>query len=172
MATVISTVKQIEAVRARPTVKFYRVDSNLRLRAGTNGAKSLDVRFRVNGPNQEKTLGPYGHQPGQWTPRAELAEAAKVAAAVRADINILEVQKQEQILGATLNQVFEAWFAEVSAEKRGRRGRKDGGAVLRRQCDRHRKNRFGDRHIGDITKTDVLACFRAISRKGKNARRW
>ncbi len=170
MATVISTVKQIEALRAGPKVKFYRIDSNLRLRVGTNGAKSFNVRFRVNGRNQEKTLGPYGHQPGQWTLHAALAEAAKVAAAARADINILEVQKQEQILreGATLSQVFEAWFAEVIAEKRGRKGRKDGGAVLRRQCDRHWKNRFGDRHIGDITKSEVIANFRAIARTGMN----
>jgi hypothetical protein len=61
MPAVVNIVRAIEALRPGPKVRYYKVDSNLRLRVATNGAKSFNVRFRVNGRNQEKTLGPYGH---------------------------------------------------------------------------------------------------------------
>ncbi|CAD6533070.1 Arm DNA-binding domain-containing protein [Paraburkholderia sabiae] len=139
MAALVNTVRAIEALRAAPKVRYYKVASNLRLRVGTNGAKSFNVRFRVNGQNQEKTIGPYGRQTGQWTLHAALAEAAKVAAAARGNIDIIEAERHERIQreGATLAQVFEVWFNEAIAEKRGRRGRKDGGAILRRRARSH-----------------------------------
>jgi len=90
MAAIVNTVRAIGALRAAAKIRYYKVASNLRLRGGTNGAKSFILRFRVNGKNQEKTLGPYGHQTGQWTLHAALAEATKVAAAARGNIDIID----------------------------------------------------------------------------------
>lgn len=172
------TVRQIEAARATGKRYFLSDGRGLFLRVGPTGGKTWFVRVSINGKQRDKPLGKVW---GRCSSVAQLSlEDARAAAAMihsqaRDGVDYLEAKKRERqtkvekaaTADLTFGDLFDAWFVTIN-KKRGKKGRKDGGKLLRGGMERHVLPSLRTHRIADVFASNVLPLLTAISDVGHN----
>ncbi|WP_349252628.1 site-specific integrase [Burkholderia sp. AU32357] len=148
------------------------------LRVGPTGGKTWFVRVSINGKQRDKPLGKVW---GRCSSVAQLSlEDARTAAAMirsqaRDGVDYLEAKKRERqtkvekaaTADLTFGDLFDAWFVTIN-KKRGKKGRKDGGKLLRGGMERHVLPSLRTHRIADVFASNVLPLLTAISDVGHN----
>nr|WP_256979942.1 MULTISPECIES: site-specific integrase [unclassified Burkholderia] len=148
------------------------------MRVGPTGGKTWFVRVSINGKQRDKPLGKVW---GRCSSVAQLSlEDARTAAAMirsqaRDGVDYLEAKKRERqtkvekaaTADLTFGDLFDAWFVTIN-KKRGKKGRKDGGKLLRGGMERHVLPSLRTHRIADVFASNVLPLLTAISDVGHN----
>lgn len=113
--------------------------------------------------------------------RLSLEEARAAAATIRSyardGVDYLEANKRERqakvekaaTAELTFGDLFDTWFATVN-KKRGKKGRKDGGRMLRGAMEKHVLPALRTHKIAGVFASNVLPLLTAISDAGYNRR--
>ncbi|WP_420212927.1 Arm DNA-binding domain-containing protein [Burkholderia aenigmatica] len=172
------TVRQIEAAKAIGKLYFLPDGRGLFLRIGPDGSKTRLVRVSINGKQHDKPLGKaWGRTmtEGQLSLEDARAAAATIRSRGRDGVDYLEAKKRERQVKVekaataelTLGDLFDAWFVTIN-KKRGRKGRKDGGRMLRGAMEKHVLPALRAHKITDVFASNVLPLLTAISDVGYN----
>ncbi|MBN3783626.1 tyrosine-type recombinase/integrase [Burkholderia sp. Ac-20345] len=174
------TVKQIEAAKATGKLYFLSDGRGLFLRIGPDGSKTWLVRVSINGKQRDKPLGKaWGRT--MTDERLSLEDARAAAATIRSQardgVDYLEAEKRERqakvekatTAELTFGDLFDTWFATVN-KKRGKKGRKDGGRMLRSAMEKHVLPALRTHKIAGVFASNVLPLLTAISDAGYNRR--
>jgi integrase len=163
--------KQIEALKAPTNGKpaWHTVAPNLRLSVSPQGVKRFVVRYSVEGKQRDRTLGTFGAGEHHLSLKEALAQTAVVVSGAAENTDVVTAQRVQKAVenGNRVADAFEAFFAEKIAEKKGKRGRKDGGTELRRQYEKYWGAHFGNHPLQAITKTAVIKYLRSVAGQGK-----
>ena len=163
--------KQIEALKAPTNGKpaWHTVAPNLRLSVSPQGVKRFVVRYSVEGKQRDRTLGIFGAGEHGLSLKDALAQTAVIVAGAAENTDVVTVQRTQQAVenGNRVADAFEVFFAEKIAEKKGKRGRKDGGGELRRQYEKYWGTQFGDHPLQAITKTATIRYLKSVAAQGK-----
>lgn len=184
--------KQVESWfrKAKPTEEF-RADTGLYLRKTEAGAY-WHYRFRspINGKQTRTPLWNDADASGAiGFPQASISEARARASSLRALVatgvdpvlqakaesrqrdEAQRIAKKELEARLTVRQLFDHWCATELAAKvtpsGDRTGRKDNGAYVRAQFDRHVFSEIGDHYIKEVRKSDFLKVIDRQKVKGK-----
>ncbi|PAK14455.1 hypothetical protein CJO66_12195 [Burkholderia ubonensis] len=174
------TVRQIEAAKAIGKLYFLSDGRGLFLRIGPDGSKTWLVRVCINGKQRDKPLGKaWGRTmtEGQLSLEDARAAAATIRSQARDGVDYLEATKRERqakveraaTAELTFGDLFDTWFATVN-KKRGKKGRKDGGRMLRGAMEKHVLPALRTHRITDVFASNVLPLLTAISDEGYNRR--
>jgi len=172
------TVRQIEAAKATGKRYFLSDGRGLFLRVGPTGGKTWFVRVSINGKQRDK---PLGKAWGRTTADAQLsledarAAAVKIRSQARDGVDYLDAKKRERQATAeiaamdelTFGDLFDAWFATIN-KKRGKKGRKDGGKLLRGAMEKHVLPTLRAQRVAGVFASNVLPLLTAISDVGHN----
>jgi integrase len=178
------TAIDVRNASAREGATWFLQDDRvkgLRLRIGPTGDKTWQVRYTVGGTQKTYTLPrPYGPKTDEGHLSLEGArdEAQKIRAMARDDVdykvkrqddaeaaNRARAQKKTEAL--TVRDLFDAWHEEIST-KRGRKGRLDGAAEVKRTQEKDVLPELGNVLLSALTKSAVLKTIRRVSKRGHN----
>lgn len=164
----------VRNAKARQDAYVLNDGDGLRLRITVDGVKTWQVRYTVKGRERIATL---ARRYGPKTDDAHLSledarhEASKIQAFARDDIDFQEKRKAdraaEEARALTVNDLFTAWFAEISV-KRGKSGRTDEGKEVFRSLSKDVLPAIGSKLLTAVTKDDVLKTIRRVSDRGHN----
>lgn len=175
------TVRAIELAKSKDKAYFLSDGDGLRLRVAADGAKTWQVRYTVDGKETTVTL-PRHYGSNTDTAHLSLADARHDAAAIRAlarsgvdhqqkvrdDLEGQRRQREQQRADAmTVQDLYNAWFPTI-ATKRGKRGRKDGGAEVARTFAKFVMGEIGGKLLGELYAVDVRPILTRISDSGAN----
>lgn len=175
------TVRAIESAKSKETAYFLPDGDGLRLRVAVDGAKVWQVKYTVEGKETTVTL-PRRYGPTTDTAHLSLADARHEAATIRAlarsgidhqrkvkeELEAQRRQREQQRVDAmTVRDLYDAWFPTI-ATKRGKRGRKDGGAEIARTFAKFVLGEIGHKLLAELYAVDVRPIFTRISDGGAN----
>jgi len=175
------TVRAIELAKSKDKAYFLPDGDGLRLRVATDGAKTWQVKYTADGKETTVTL-PRRYGSNTDAAHLSLADARHEAAAIRAlarsgvdhqqkvrdDLEGQRRQREQQRADAmTVQDLYEAWFPTI-ATKRGKRGRKDGGAEVARTFAKFVKGEIGSKILTQLYAVDVRPILTRISDSGAN----
>lgn len=172
------TVRAIELAKSKEKAYCLSDGDGLRVRVATDGTKSWQVKYTVDGKETTVTL-PRRYGPNTDAAHLSLADARHEAATIRALARSgvdhqqkvkddLEAQRrrreQEQSEAKTVQDLYDAWFPTI-ATKRGKRGRKDGGAEVARTFAKFVKGEIGSKILTQLYAVDVRPILTRIIRQ-------
>ena len=175
------TVRAIESARSKDEAYFLSDGDGLRLRVAKDGTKTWQVKYTADGKETTVTL-PRRYGSNSDAAHLSLADARHEAAAIRAlartgvdhqqkvrdDLEGQRRQREQQRADAmTVQDLYDAWFPTI-ATKRGKRGRKDGGAEVARTFSKFIKGRIGGKLLAELYAVDVRPILTAIADRGAN----
>lgn len=177
------TVRGIELAKSKDKDKAYFLSDGdgLRLRVTSDGAKTWQVRYTVDGKETTVTL-PRRYGSNTDAAHLSLADARHEAAAIRAlarsgvdhqqkvrdDLEAQRSQREQQRADAmTVRDLYGAWFPTI-ATKRGKRGRKDGGTEVARTFTKFVMGEIGGKLLTKLYAADVRPILTRISDGGAN----
>ncbi|QNB11817.1 tyrosine-type recombinase/integrase [Paraburkholderia tropica] len=175
------TVRVIELAKRKDRAYCLSDGDGLRVRVATDGTKSWQVKYTVDGKETTVTL-PRRYGSNTDAARLSLADARHEAATIRAlarsgvdhqqkvkdDLEAQRRQReQEQSEARTVRDLYDAWFPTI-ATKRGKRGRKDGGSEIVRTFAKFVLSEIGDKTLTQLYATDVRPILTRISDRGAN----
>jgi integrase len=175
------TVRAIELVKSKDKAYFLSDGDGLRLRVAVDGAKTWQVKYTADGKETTVTL-PRRYGSNTDIAHLSLADARHEAAAIRAlarsgvdhqqkvkdDLEAQRRKREQQRAEAmTVQDLYNAWFPTI-ATKRGKRGRKDGGAEVTRTFTKFVMGKIGGTLLGELYAVDVRPILTRISDSGAN----
>lgn len=175
------TVRAIESAKSQDKAYFLADGDGLRLRVTADGAKMWQVRYTADGKETTVTL-PRRYGPTTDAAHLSLADARHEAAAIRALARSgvdhqrkvreeLEAQRrqreQQRTDDFTVQDLYDAWFPTI-ATKRGKRGRKDGGAEVSRTFSKFVMGEIGGKLLAECYAADVRPILTRIADGGAN----
>jgi integrase len=175
------TVRAIELAKSKDKAYFLSDGDGLRLRVAVDGAKTWQVKYTADGKETTVTL-PRRYGSSTDIAHLSLADARHEAAAIRAlarsgvdhqqkvkdDLEAQRRQREQQRAEAmTVQDLYNAWFPTI-AIKRGKRGRKDGGAEVARTFTKFVMGKIGGTLLGELYAVDVRPILTRISDSGAN----
>lgn len=175
------TVRAIELAKRKDRAYCLSDGDGLRVRIATDETKSWQVKYTVDGKETTVTL---PRRYGSTTDAAHLSladarhEAATIRALARSGIDHqqkvkddLEAQRrqreQQQSDAKTVQDLYDAWLPTI-ATKRGKRGRKDGGAEISRTFEKFVLGKIGSKTLAQLYATEVRPILTGISDRGAN----
>jgi integrase len=151
--------------------------NGLRLRLDAKGSPVWEVKFSVNNADRVATLDRrYAPQTSttSLSLKDALLEAAKIKAAARAGVDHnqdkrdrLEADRLKRAEAYTVRDLYAEWFPTVSV-KRGRKGRKDGGAEIERTFAKFVLGQVGGKLLTGLYASDIRPILTRISDAGNN----
>jgi hypothetical protein len=141
-----------------------------------DGAKVWQVKYTVEGKETTVTL-PRRYGPTTDTAHLSLADARHEAATIRAlacsgidqqrkvkeELEARRRQREQQRVDAmTVRDLYDAWFPTI-ATKRGKRGRKDGGAEIARTFAKFVLGEIGQKLLAELYAVDDAMTKRSLS---------
>jgi len=175
------TVRAIESAKSKDKAYFLVDGDGLRLRVTADGSKMWQVRYTADGKETTVTL-PRRYGPNTDAAYLSLADARHEAAAIRAlgrsgvdhqrkvrqDLEAQRRAREQQRADAmTVQDLYDAWFPTI-ATKRGKRGRKDGGAEVARIFSKFVMGEIGGKLLTELYATDVRPIVTRIADRGAN----
>lgn len=175
------TVRVIESSKSKGKAYFLSDGDGLRLRVASDGSKTWQVRYTVDGKETTVTL-PRRYGSNTDAAHLSLADARHEAAAIRAlarsgvdhqqkvrdDLEAQRRQREQQQANAmTVQDLYEAWFPTIET-KRGKRGRKDGGTEVARTFAKYVLGEIGNRPLTQLYAVDVRPILTRIADRGAN----
>ncbi len=175
------TVRAIELAKGKDKAYFLADGDGLRLRVAADGSKAWQVRYTADSKETTVTL-PRRYGSNTDAAHLSLADARHEAAAIRAlarsgvdhqqkvkdDLDAQRRQREQQLADAmTVQDLYDAWFPTIGT-KRGKRGRKDGGAEVARTFAKFVLGEIGDSPLTQLYAADVRPILTGISDRGAN----
>ncbi|PLZ03040.1 hypothetical protein CY652_06925 [Burkholderia sp. WAC0059] len=175
------TVRAIELAKRKDKAYYLPDGDGLRVRVATDGTKSWQVKYSVDGKETTITL-PRRYGATTDAANLSLADARHEAAAIRAlarsgvdhqqkvkdDLEVQRRQREQQQSEAkTVQDLYDAWFPTI-ATKRGKRGRKDGGSEIARTFAKFVLGELGAKALTHLYAADIRPILTQISNRGAN----
>jgi integrase len=175
------TVRAIESAKGKEKPYYLPDGDGLRLRVAVDGMKTWQVKYTADKKETTVTL-PRRYGPQTNAGYLSLADARHEAAAIRAlarsgidhqqkvrDDNETQHRQREQqhAEALTVRDLYDAWFPTI-ATKRGKRGRKDGGAEIARTFGKFVLNEIGSKVLTQLYAVDVRPILTRVSDGGAN----
>ncbi|WP_158935055.1 site-specific integrase [Burkholderia sp. S171] len=167
--------------KAKAKDKPYQITAGrgLRMRVAIDCTKTWLVRYHVDGKElQYRIPEPYGSGPDFCSWKDALVHAANIQALARQGVDYAKTliddkeaenraREEQRNAEKTVQNLFDVWHAEISV-KRGKKGRKDGGAEAKRMLEKDVLPFLGNTLLTKITKNDVLNVVRRVSNREAN----